>query len=143
MELTLMTYLDEKDLAIMQEYVSYTDPNMRCNALYMLSVELLRIPKFILTFRDWILKYGKDEKMKELLWMRSVDKSAFAVYKYNVLGIGNPNNRGGNVDRIATMLYIDQVVDYLMNDSGDANYNAIGREIAGLCAVKTQFGMFG
>uniref|UniRef100_A0AC34QV86 Uncharacterized protein n=1 Tax=Panagrolaimus sp. JU765 TaxID=591449 RepID=A0AC34QV86_9BILA len=85
-----------------KECFLYPDKDQKIMTLFNFFVKSLRKSKFARAFANWIQKFGKDEEMKQLFWMDMVDRGAFAVYKYHILGIGNEYNPGDNVDKIAS-----------------------------------------
>lgn len=123
-----------------EDILSIEDENTRCEFAFTFLAEFLDEQKVANEFMEWFLKNIRDEEMKNLFLLRSIDKEAFAVYEHHILGINNKKVHRDNVDRIAGLLFLDEIINYLVYYSGDSRYMTIGNEVKEIWEKKTQFG---
>ena len=132
---------DDKGVELFEEALTIKDKDTKCQVLFKFLAYALDDINVACAFAEWFLDHSKvKDEIKELFWLRSMDKEAFAVYEYYILGIGNEKSHDDNVDRIAGFLYLDEVIRYLLHFAGDSQYHQIGVELELIWSEKTQFG---
>ncbi|KAE9551821.1 hypothetical protein FO519_004953 [Halicephalobus sp. NKZ332] len=133
------TFFGLTGVGMFEEALRIKDKDKKIQALFKLLAYALDNVNVACAFAEWFLDHSnvKDD-IKQLFWLRSMDKEAFAVYEHHILGMGNEKGHEDNIDRIAGFLYLDEVIHYLLHLAGDSQYYQIGVEIELIWSEKTQ-----
>ena len=133
-------FLDQTAARRFEDILNIKDDNIRCEYTFNFLAEFLDDYKIATEFMEWFLKNGQNGEMKGLFLLKSIDKEAFAVYEHQILGVENRRIHKDSVDRIAGLLFLDEIINYLLYFSGDQSYITIGKEVKEIWEKKTQFG---
>ncbi|KAE9556679.1 hypothetical protein FO519_000085 [Halicephalobus sp. NKZ332] len=121
------------------EILDIEDESIRCQIVFTYLADLLNENKIANEFACWFLENGKNEEMKNLFLFKRIEQGALAVYEHYILGIGNGKTHKDNVDRITGLLFLDEIINYLVYYSCDRSYVVIGNEVREIWEKKTQF----